>query len=135
MKKVLIAFALSVILVTMVAFCSAANSRVIVSEWPLKAGDAVQISTLCDLNGFAELDIAFQTDTPIDSINDLYNLLLAKGDCLLLSDTVKATVVRVDKRITLKTGAAVYAVTLDLGDGAPLVYSFIIVSPKAEVSA
>ena len=80
MKKVLIAFALSVILVTMVAFCSAANSRVIISEWPLKAGDTVQISALCNMNGFAKLGAAFVTDTPIDYINDLYNLLLAKGN-------------------------------------------------------
>lgn len=111
-------------------------ARPVVTEWPLKEGDKVRVSTMCDLDGFAEMNIAFQTDMDMDAINDLYNLLLAKGDCVALNgdDTVVGTVVRVGKPIRLKTGATVYAFTLDLGDGAPLVYSFIIATHKNDTA-
>lgn len=110
----------------------------VIDSWPIEVGDTVQVSTVCAETGAAKLRIAFDTDTSLELINFLYNLLLAKGDCVLVpGGVVPAEVVEVSDRILLQSGKHVLALTLKLSEDTPVVYTFIIVTtrPKKEIAA
>lgn len=114
-----------------------AYSKSRVDSWPIEVGDVIHVTTVCDKAGFDKMKIAFETDTSIDFINDLYNLLLVKGDCIALPGrmTAEGKVISVSEQMVMQTGETVYAIGLNFDAGAPTVYTFVIVRAPPDTDA